>query len=214
MRRAARALGLAAVVVVGLSACSSSAADRPRPPSATVGETPPVDLPTTPRFLVEGPEVVGFGGGTEIDPIIRTRVNNLLDKYLNNAMLVPLKNGSPVGDLSQMFAGPALERAAGPDRGALLDEGAGRLADVDVEDASAKLIALVGPNGVAVLNAGIHVAVSGQTDAGPVAVERSGELRLAPEGEAWKIVGYDIRVDRATPEALTTTTAATPTTVG
>lgn len=204
---------LAAAVVAGLSACSSSSSDRPRPPSATVGETRAAEIPTTPRFAVEGPEVVGYGGATDVDPIVRTRVHNLLDRYLNNAMLVPLRTGAPVGDLSQLFAGPALGRAGGPDRGALLDEGGGRLTAVDVKAASASLIVLAGPDGVAVLSAGIHVSVSGQTDGGPVTVQRSGELTLAPEGEAWKIVGYDIRVDRATPEAVTTTTAATPTTV-
>ncbi len=219
MRRAAWSLGLAAAVAL-LPACSSSDREAGAFPflEPTTVPAPPVvepvaaTLPAEPEpahFSLGEPDIQAFRAPAEIPEDVRDGIQALLDRYLNDAMLTPLRDAEPVGDLGGVFAGPALDRAAGPDRVALVDEGLPRVARLEVADASAQLTALVGPNGVGVVAAQFHVLLRGLVNTGGVVVERTGELHLARDGDAWKVGGYDVSVTRRGPDGVITTTTTT-----
>lgn len=219
MRRAAWLLGLAAAVAL-LPACSSSNGEAGAFPflATTTVPTPPVVEPvaaTVPaqaepaRFSLDEPDIQAVRVAAEIPDDVRDGIQALLDRYLNDAMLTPLREAEAVGDLGAVFTGPALDRATGADRLALVDEGLPKVARLEVGDASAHLTALVGPQGVAVVAAQIHVLLRGLVNTGGLVVERTGELQLARDGDAWKVGGYDVSVTRSGPDGVITTTTTT-----
>lgn len=211
MRGAVWVLGLASVAA-GLSGCSEAEpAPAPAPVSTVVMDTTTtaLELPQLATFQLEAFDVQAMGGSPEDAEAIKLRVNGLLDQYLTNGILVPLRTGQPVGDVSDVFATPVLERLAGPDRGALLDENLPKASDVKVEAATASVSVLMDRNGaVALVWAGIRINVAAKVGSTPVAIERTGELMLGVEDSKWKITGYDVSVTRDTPDGETTTTAA------
>jgi hypothetical protein len=205
MRRAAWLLGLAAAVV-GLPGCSESK------PAAPTGTTVAAASPTTTSeperpgvsaFSLAPADVAAWNAPPEFPDGARAGVQALLDRYLTDAVLRPLRSGESAGDLSAVFAPSTLERVNGPDRAALVDEGLPRAERVTVEVASAALTALTG---LSVVSAGIHILVSARVGGTPLRVERTGELQLSAEGDTWKVIGYDVRVTRDTPGAAPVTT--------
>lgn len=209
MRRAARALGLAAAV--GLAACSSSKTPKPASTTAAPASTArPGSTPGDTQFTLDGPVSIGFGGATEVPAEVQRDIATLLDRYLADGMVTPMRSGALASNLDAIFAGPALDRAKGPDRGVLVDDGTTPVGDARVSTATAGLTALVGPDGTAIVSAAVHVAISGHGQGngdGATTVDRTGELALSRVGGAWKVTGYDMKVDRGSPSGLTTTTA-------
>jgi hypothetical protein len=133
-----------------------------------------------------------------------------LNKYLDAAVVTPLRTGGPAGDLTPLFNRPALERIApgGPDRFAFIDENLPPISDLRSERAVAGLTGLAGRDGtVSVVTAGLDLRLIGHIGGAPVTVVRTGELVLMPEGGTWRIDAYDIRVVRTVAEDTTTTTA-------
>jgi hypothetical protein len=211
MRRAVWVLGLASVAA-GLSGCAEAEpAVAPTPVSTLVvadTTTAALELPQLATFDVQEFDVQAMGGSPEQAEAIKGQVNGLLDRYLTNAMLVPLRTGQLVGDVSDVFAEAALARLTGPDRGALLDEGLPKASDVKVETAAASVSVLMDRNGdIALVWTGIRINIGAKVGDTPVAIERTGELMLALEGDDWKISAYDISVTRDTPQGTTTSVA-------
>ena len=208
MRRAVGLLGLA-VAVVALPGCSSS---KPAASSATTAVTvAPTTTTTQPEppglsaFNVAPAEVHAWNAPPEFPDSARDGVQALLDRYLTDAVLRPLRSGEPAEDLAAVFGPPASDRMAGPDRLALVDEGLPKAESARVEVASADLVALTG---LTIVSAGIHVLIAAKVAGTPLRIERTGELQLAVQGDAWKVTGYDVRVTRDTAEAAVTTTVA------
>ncbi|MFN2503639.1 MAG: hypothetical protein ABR540_05300 [Acidimicrobiales bacterium] len=203
MRRALWLLGLAAAMLV--SGCSdakpSSAPDSPE--SAPAPTTTP-EAPAGSQFDLEAFDAQAVEGQGPSGEVLRTRVIGALDRYLTEAVVRPLRSGEPAGGLDAVFGGLAVSRLTGPDRAALVDEGLPPVTDVDVETATVKVSALNGPSGTGVVVAAIRLSVTGRVGKTPVTIERTGELLLAPEGETWKVHGYDIRVTRDTAAGTTT----------
>ncbi|MFP5319373.1 MAG: hypothetical protein ACLGI2_13915 [Acidimicrobiia bacterium] len=220
MRRAAWWLGLVAAVAL-LPACSSAhelpaapwaeAAPAPAaPPPPTVADVrEAIETEEAARFSFGEPDIRAVRVAAELPEDVRREIHDLLDRYLNEATVTPLRKGRAVEDLSEVFSGRALERASGPDRAALVDDGLPRVARLHVGDASAQLTALVGPGGVAVMAAAIHVLVSGAVPGGGLTVERTAELQLARDGDSWRVGGYDVSVTRTGPDGIVTTTTTT-----
>lgn len=192
---------LAAVALLLVAACSS---DRDE------GLTP---VPTT---AAPGPVAFSVTGATvesvELPPPpfpddVKAAVAATLDRYLQDAVLAPLRSGQPAGDLEPVFTGPARARVDGPDRAALVDEGLPPAGSVRAEAATVDLAALAGAdNAVTVVTAAVDLRL--QTSGGePVTIARTGHLVLVPEGGAWKVDGYDVRTTRDHAGAATTTTA-------
>lgn len=208
MRRAAwaRAGGIAAaavVIVVALSSCSSSSKTS-TPASRAAGSTPGGSS-TAPKgapgrtFTLSEPEVDAFNTPPLLPHEAKDGAQGLLDQYLDRAVLTPLQSGH-AGDLAPLFTASALERVNGPDRAALVDEGVSGATDVTAAKALASLTALVGPEGVHLMVAGINLVVTGKVNGTPIVVQRSGELTLVVDGDTWKISSYDVKVDRDVPQ--------------
>lgn len=137
-------------------------------------------------------------------------VLDTLNRYLDVAVVTPLRTGGPAGDLAPLLNRPALERVVpgGADRFAFIDENLPPVADLRSERAVAGLTALAGPDGtVSVVTAGIEVRLSGHAATGAVSVVRTGELVLMPEAGGWRIDAYDIKVVRTQARSTTTSTA-------
>jgi hypothetical protein len=142
MRRAARLLGLVAAVAL-VPACSrpgpevavspARAAEPIAAPAVEPAAVEPAAVEAQPqpepaRFAVGAPAVHAVRAPAELPEEVRSGIEEVLDRYLNLAMVEPLRRATPVEDLSGVFRGGALERATGPDRGALVDEGFPRVA--------------------------------------------------------------------------------------
>lgn len=137
-------------------------------------------------------------------------VLDTLNRYLEAAILTPLRTGGPAGDLTPLFNPPALAQVVpgGPDRFAFIDENLPPLSDLRSERAVAGLTALAGKDGtVSVVTAGLELRLIGHVAGAPVTVVRTGELVLMPEGGTWRIDAYDIKVVRTIAEETTTTVA-------
>lgn len=134
---------------------------------------------------------------------VKAAVSASLETYLDKAVVGPLRTGTPAGaGLDGVFTAAALARltAPGPDRAAVLEEGAPLAGKVRQERANASLTALTGPGGEVVLvTAQLDLAHTVDTEggAGSVAVVRSGEVVLVPDG-GWRIDAYDLRTARDT----------------
>ena len=133
-----------------------------------------------------------------------------LNRYLDAAIVTPLRTGGPAGDLTPLFNRPALERVApgGVDRFAFIDENLPPVSDLRSERSVAGLTALAGRDGkVSVVTAGLDLRLIGHIAGTPVTVVRTGELVLMPEGSTWRIDAYDIKVVRRVAQDTTVTTA-------
>lgn len=210
MRRAVRGLGLSALALL-TAACSGSPPTSPPPASVpAAGGTiaaPTTALPAPPeRFEIETFDVAAAEGTPDSFGPVLDRVAAALDRYLDMAVLAPLRSGGPAEDLSPVFAGAAAERVAGPDRAALVDEGLPPLGGLVLEKASAKVAVLAGRGGEAgFATASIVTVVKGVVGTVPLTVERFGNVELEPDGATWKITGYEIRVSKDTGEHTATT---------
>jgi hypothetical protein len=208
MRRAVWLLGLAAAVL-GLPGCTKT---KPQgAPSVTVAPkaTTSTEPPGPYAFTLAPPEAVAWNGPPVFPDDVRTAVQVLLDRYLSDAILRPLRTAQPAGDLSAIFAPPALDRVNGPDRAGLVDEGFPKPDSVHVESATA---GIVGLQGVPLVAAGFHVVLTAKFAGTPVRVDRAGELQVGLVGPDWKVVAYDVRVTRDTQDGSgsTTTVASHP----
>lgn len=136
-------------------------------------------------------------------------VLDTLNRYLEAAVLTPLRTGGPAGDLTPLFSGPAAERVmtVGPDRFAFIDENLPPVSDLRQESVVAGLTGLAGADGaMSVITAGLDLRLVGHIDGALVKVVRTGELVLMPEGGTWRIDAYDIAVTRTLADEVTTTT--------
>lgn len=204
MRRAARTGGLAvvAIAIVALTSCTSSSKSPPPSGNATArpgaSSTAPAPKPGR-SFTLAEPGVAAFNTPPLLPVEAKTGVQTVLNEYLERAVLTPLASGR-AGDLAPLFTASALERVNGPDRPALVDEGVVNATDIALGRATAKLTALVGPEGVHLIVAGISLVVTGKVNGTPMVIQRSGELTLLVDGDTWKISSYDVRVDRDVPQ--------------
>ncbi|HJV08697.1 MAG TPA: hypothetical protein VJ653_03425 [Acidimicrobiales bacterium] len=136
-------------------------------------------------------------------------VLDTLNRYLEVAVVNPLRSGGPAGDLAPYFSGPAAAKVTvvGPDRGAFIEESLPPLSDLREETGVAQLTGLAGADGVmSVITANLDLRLIGHVAGSPVTVVRTGELVLMPEGGRWRIDAYDLKVVRSQAEDTTTTT--------
>lgn len=130
---------------------------------------------------------------------LKWSVTDALNAYLATAVVEPLRTGEPAGRLEAAFTAAALGRisAPGPERAAVLEEGAPITGEVHQDRANARLTALTAPGGEVVLvTAQVDLGHTVEAEGGPVDVVRSGELVLVAEGGAWRIDAFDMRTVR------------------
>lgn len=151
---------------------------------------------------------------------IRDKVIATLTAYMNAATVKALQTGTvDEAALSATLSPAAVTRAAGPDRATLVDEGLPVAVDRVV--VTAQPIALSGladaDGHVVVVTAGVTATAKTKTAKGRVKIIRKGDFVLSPDGDAWKIGGYDLVVDRSGKglgAAGVTPTTAAPATTG
>jgi hypothetical protein len=201
--------------LVVLTGCS-----QPTSHAFTTQTTTPAPVVTTPVLPTSPAEPITFTGtafdlhtagevSSAVFDATWAGVLDTLNRYLEGAVLTPLRSGGPAADLTPLFTKPAVDRVmtVGPDRFAFIDENLPPVADVRKEAAGAGLTALAGTDGtISVVTAGLDLRLMGHIAGAPVTVVRTGELVLVPEGGAWRIDAYDIRVVRTIADDTTTTT--------
>lgn len=195
------ALLVVVVLAATLGACSGKGS-KPAPPPT---EPPPAPI----AWDVTVGEVHAVRPPAPALPDeVRAKVTATLERYLADAVVGPLRSGQPAGDLAPVFTAPALSRLNGPDRAALVDEGLPRAPGLRSEAALVRLDALAGADQApAVVTAAMELRLqTGGLD--PVAIVRTGDLVLVPDGDGWKVDGYDLRVSRDSADSGATTTTA------
>lgn len=204
-------LALAAGCSRPTSAAFTTQTTVPQPSVPTSAYVLPVPPPPPIRFTGDAYDLHTAGDvSTAAFNATWAGVLDTLNRYLEAAVLTPLRTGGPAGDLAPLFNRPAFERVApgGPDRFAFIDENLPPVSDLRSERSVAGLTALAGRDGtVSVVTAGLELHLIGHVAGAPVTVVRTGELVLMPAGETWRIDAYDIKVVRTIAEDTTTTTA-------
>lgn len=139
-------------------------------------------------------------------------VLDALNRYLEAAVLTPLRSGGPAGDLAPLFTPLSAPRvlSVGPDRAAFIDEGLAPATGLRRERGVATLTGLGGRDALlSVVSAQLELRLAGEVNGAPLRVVRTGELVLIPEGGTWRIDAWDLRVTRTLAEVTTTTAART-----
>ncbi|MDQ3898636.1 MAG: hypothetical protein M3326_15565 [Actinomycetota bacterium] len=137
-------------------------------------------------------------------------VLDTLNRYLEEAVLTPLRSGGPAGDLRPLFTSLSVAQVmtVGDDRAAFIDEGLAPASDLHKDAAVATLTALAGADGtMSVVAANLELRLSGHVDGAPMFLDRTGELVLMPEGGTWRIDAWDLKVTRRLAQSTTSTTA-------
>ncbi len=133
-----------------------------------------------------------------------------LNRYLEQAVLTPLRTGGPAGDLTPLFTPLSVAQVmtVGQNRAAFIDEGLAPATNLRKDAAVARLTALAGADGaMSVVTADLELKLSGLVDGAPLFVERAGELVLVPDGGTWRIDAWNLKVIRRLAQSTTTTTA-------
>jgi hypothetical protein len=198
-RRRALALTGAVVALVALVAAAALVfASRSAPTKrAAADASTSATLPPVTTFRVAGEEVPAAGATSLPGPVLNG-VLATLNRYLDGALMSPMRSGRSPADLPAIFTASAAQRLGGPDRATLVEDvapGASRSGRVD--DASARLTGLLDSGGsILMVAAKVDVVLRTGASGAETRVARSGELVLVPDGGAWKIDGYDLRVTR------------------
>jgi hypothetical protein len=148
---------------------------------------------------------------------VRSKILAAMSTYVNAATVKPLQTGV-VDDAALATAlGPAAtQRATGLDRVTLVDEGIPKaVGRIRVNTLPIQLTALADASGrIVVVTARLDSIARTRAAKGAITISRKGELVFTPEGDAWKIDGYDLAVERSGKGLAlpTTDTTAAPTT--
>jgi len=160
-------------------------------------------------------DVTIYKVGNDPDTIpddVRAKILAAISTYGNAATVKPLQTGV-VDDASLATTlGPAAtQRAAGGDRGALVDEGIPKAAGrIVVNTLPLKLTGLADADGhIVVVTARLDSIARTRTERGAITISRKGDLVFTPDGDTWKIDGYDLAVERSGKGLVAPTTATT-----
>jgi hypothetical protein len=209
--RPLRSRAVARLLAASLAACV-----------ALVTVAPAFAKPRKPVVKITIGDVTVYKVGNDPETIpddVRTKVLAAVSTYVNAATVKPLQTGAVDDAALATTLGPAaMQRATGLDRVTLVDEGIPKATGrIRVNTLPVKLTALADASGrIVVVTAVFDSIARTRTAKGGVTISRKGELVFTPEGDTWKIDGYDLAVERsgkglALPTTATTAVPATPT---
>lgn len=134
----------------------------------------------------------------------------VLDHYEQVALVEPLRNGAPPQGIESLFTAAAAARLSGPDRAALVEDGASGVGAVAQDQGTATVTPLRSPGGaIALVNAHVTIGLTLTTAGARLAIVRTGDLVLVPANGSWLIDSYDVSAKR---DSLPTLAIAEPTT--
>jgi hypothetical protein len=195
------ACALATVVAVGalfVTAGPAAAKKKPKPlVQITVGDATVYRVGNDPQTIPDD---------------VRAKVITSLASYVNAATVKPLQTGAVDEARLATALGPAAaQRMTGADRGTLVDEGLPKASGrIVVSALPVALTGLADADGrIVVVTARLDSTAKAPTKKGGITIARKGELVFTPEGDAWKIDGYDLAVERSGKALALPTTATT-----
>ncbi len=195
-----------ACLLLMAGACSKGGAEGRSGRATTTTDVPVPIAFTVTSFAVEAAAdpAAGTASGAQAG------IEAALTRWLEEAVLRPLRSGQPAGDIGSFFTAPTRERiATTPDRAAFVDEGLPPVSGVRAGTATLAMIALADPDGnIPLVSVHLDLTLGGMVEGTPLGIEHTGDLFMVAEGDGWLIDGYDVRATRATAGATTTTTAA------
>lgn len=200
-RRPLLALFACALALAGASACSKDgdAGKGKAPPKGSSTSSTAEAAPASAPLNITG---VDANGTKPPGDDVVAKVKSVLERYMADAMVAPLKSGQPAGDLTPIFTPDALARVGpgGPERASLVDEGLPAPASTSVtfEKADAALYSVAGADEVtAILAARIDFKARARGPQLDVDVVRQGDLILVPAADGgWQIDAFAVRVSR------------------
>ena len=190
MARVVRVVVALLIASAALTACSGGGDE-----DGATDSFPPV--PEGFGFTVIGADVHAIGPSAPFPPDLQASVLATLNAYLTAGVVQPLRDDKPPAGVEAAFTPAAAARLAGPDRAALVEEGALARGDVRQERASVRFTAMRGPSGdIVVVTAQLDVALVVKTSGGDVAAVRAGEMVLVPDAGGWRIDAFDVLARR------------------
>jgi hypothetical protein len=199
-RAPARSRALVALVGLGALALAFGACSGGSSKAKTHG-TKAAPITSSVSLRVTGATVESAGPAVAFPTDLRNEAAQLVNQYVESAVVTALRTGVPAADLTTLFGPDAAGKLNGPDRGVLTDEGVPKATgSITSSSADTAFTALADTSGQIVLvSASLSLNLQNPVAGGTLHVVRTGDLLLAPDGGPWKIAGYDLQVLRAGP---------------
>jgi hypothetical protein len=194
------------VLSLVLAACSGGGSK----PSTRTKTTVPKVLAVKTSLLKVGKVVVESAGppNVQIDTSTGTAVLAGAQKYIDDGMFAPLKEGRLGGGYGSVFDSGVKSTAVGADARVLTDLDVGKVTRLSTKATPVELSALVGTLGELLYVAtNFNVTLTGVGHTGPLTISHRIELTFARTAKTWLVTAYRVRTVRHLPSGTTTTTA-------
>src|SRR5947208_4339798 len=208
-RTSTTAAGAACLVLSLVLAACSGGGSKPSTTTRTKTTVPKV-LAVRTSLLKVGKVVVESAGppNVQIDTTTGKAVLAGAQKYIDDAVFAPLKEGRLAGGYGSLFDSGVKSTAVGADARVLTDLDVGKVARLSTKATPVELSALAGTLGeLLYLATNFNVTLTGLGHTGPLTISRSIELTFARTAKAWLVTAYRVRTVRHLTSGTTTTTA-------
>jgi hypothetical protein len=162
------------------------------------------------ELTVGGVYNANTGLPAQLSPELQNAVMATVGTYVQGGLIDPVRDGKAGKEIAGIFDALTAPRLTGPDRAVLFEEDLPELTGTFTPTAEPVILtALSDPGGNFVLvTARLTYQATLEVKKGIVTITRNGELTLVPEGDTWKITGYDVGLIRELPGAPSPTTTA------
>jgi hypothetical protein len=208
-RTSTTAAGAACLALSLVLAACSGGGSKPSTTTRTKTTVPKV-LAVKTSLLRVGKVVVESAGppNVQIDTTTGKAVLAGAQKYIDDAVFAPLKEGRLGVGYGSVFDSGVKSTAVGADARVLTDLDVGKVTRLSTKATPVELSALVGTLGELLYVAtNFDVTLTGLGHTGPLTISRSIELTFARTAKTWLVTAYRVRTVRHLPSGTTTTTA-------
>lgn len=206
-KTSATACAAVLVLTLVLAACSGGA--KHKSSSTTAATTPKVLSVRTATLKVGKVDIQTAGSQTvPIDTSTGNAVLAVAQKYINNAVFVPLNQGIVGDGYAALFDAGIKASATGSDKLALTDRAVGKVASFSAKATPVRLSALEGGLGELIyLATNFDLTVKAAAPTGPLTLTHHIELTFAQTAKQWLVTAYRVQTVRTSSAGTTTTTA-------
>jgi hypothetical protein len=208
-RTSTTAAGAACLVLSLMLAACSGGGSKPSTTTRTKTTVPKV-LAVKTSLLKVGKVVVESAGppNVQIDTTTGKAVLAGAQKYIDDAVFAPLKEGRLGVGYGSLFDSGVKSTAVGADAPVLTDLDVGKVTRLSTKATPVELSALAGNLGELLYVAtNFNVTLTGLGHTGPLTISRSIELTFARTVNTWLVTAYRVRTVRHLTSGTTTTTA-------